>query len=130
MGAVVMGGRIHAVGGRFDTFFYNSDLHHAYDPATDAWRPRAPLPTARSGVAAAVLGGRMFVFGGESGAGVFPENEAYDPATDTWTTMAPMPTPRHGTGGAVVGNAIYVPAGGLVTGGSRPSTTHEAFTLS
>lgn len=128
MGVAVMGGKIHAVGGRFDTFFYNTDLHHAYDPVTNDWRPRALLPTARSGVAAAVLGGRMFIFGGESGGGVFSENEAYDPANDSWTTMAPMPTPRHGTGAGVVGNTIYIPAGGLVTGGSRLSTTHEAFT--
>ena len=61
---------------------------------------------------------------------MFAQNEAYDPATDSWTTMAPMPTPRHGTGAAVVGNAIYITAGGLVTGGSQPSTTNEAFTLS
>ncbi len=79
-------------------------------------------------MAAALLGGRMFVFGGEHGGGVFFQNEAYDPATDTWATMAPMPTPRHGTGAAVVGDAIYIPGGGLVRSGSRPSDANEALT--
>ncbi len=125
-----LGGRIHAVGGRFNTFDYNTNLHDAYDPSSDTWSPRAPLPTTRSGVAAAVLDGWIFVFGGERAGGVFSENEAYDPSTDRWATMTPMLTPRHGTGAAAVGNAIWIPAGGLVNGGSRPSIINEAFTLS
>jgi len=44
--------------------------------------------------------------------------------------MTPMLTPRHGTGAAVVGNGICIPAGGLVNGGSRPSTVNEMFSLS
>ena len=40
-------------------------------------RPPA-LPTARSGIAAAVLGPRLFVFGGEAPAGTFGQVEAYD----------------------------------------------------
>lgn len=92
-----------------------------------SWSSRAPLPTARSGVAAAVLNRWIFIFGGERAGGVFSENEAYDPAADRWMTMTPMRTPRHGTGGTVVGSLIYIPAGGLVNGGSRPSTTNEAF---
>jgi N-acetylneuraminic acid mutarotase len=87
------------------------------------------MPTARSGVAAAVLGGRLFVFGGEQAGGVFSENEAYDPETDRWVAMAPMRTPRHGTGAAAVGARIYIPAGGLTNGGSRPSSVNEAFAI-
>jgi hypothetical protein len=34
--------------------------------ATDRWKQRAPMPTARCGVAAAVLDGLMFVFEGEA----------------------------------------------------------------
>jgi len=82
-------GRIHAIGGRFNTFEYNTSPHDMYDPPRDAWLPRAPLPTSRSGVAAAVLNGWIFVFGGERAGGVFSENEAYDPITDRWTTMQP-----------------------------------------
>ncbi|MGH2436785.1 MAG: kelch repeat-containing protein, partial [bacterium] len=91
------------------------------------WRTLAPLPTPRSGVAAAVIARRIFVFGGEETGRVFSDNEVYDPSNNTWTVMAPMPTPRHGTGGAAVGSAIYIPGGGLTVGGSRPSTIHEVF---
>lgn len=128
-GLAVVVGKIHGIGGRFNTFEHNTDLHDVYDPAADSWSSRAPLPTARSGVAAAVLNGWIFVFGGERAGGVFSENEAYDPGADRWMTMTPMRTPRHGTGAAVVGSLIYIPAGGLVNGGSRPSTTNEAFGL-
>ena len=107
---------------------FNTNLQDVYDASADAWHSLAPLPTARSGVAAA-LAGRLFVFGGERTGGVFIENEAYDPQTDRWSTMAPMRTPRHGTGEAVVGQAIYIPAGGLTNGGSRPFTVNEAFVL-
>ena len=44
-GVVATGGRIHLIGGRVDTFYTNSHLHHAYDPAADKWEPRAPFPT-------------------------------------------------------------------------------------
>ena len=111
-----------------NTFEFNTDLHDIYDAAADAWRSLAPLPTARSGVAAAVLAGRLFVFGGERAGGVFIENEACDPRSDRWSTMTPMRTPRHGTGAAVVARRS-IPAGGLTNGGSRPSTANEAFLL-
>jgi hypothetical protein len=58
-----MDGRLYAVGGRIDgNYSRNLTSNEAYDPATGRWEQRAPLPTARSGIAAAVLEGRMFVF--------------------------------------------------------------------
>jgi len=87
----------------------------------------SPMPTARSGIAAAALGGRIYVFGGESPAGTFDENERYDPETDSWETMAPMPTARHGLGAAVVGGTVYVIGGGPEPGLSV-SGANEAYT--
>jgi hypothetical protein len=59
-----MGGRLYAVGGRIDgNYSRNLTSNEAYDPATDRWEQHAPMPTARSGIAAAVLEGRMLVFG-------------------------------------------------------------------
>jgi len=102
-----------------NTFEFNTDLHDIYDAAADAWRSLAPLPTARSGVAAAVLAGRLFVFGGERAGGVFIENEACNPRSDRWSTMTPMRTPRHGTGAAVVARRS-IPAGGLTNWAAAP----------
>jgi L-lactate dehydrogenase (cytochrome) len=49
---------VEAVGGRIDgNYSRNLASNEAYDPATDRWEQRAPLPTARSGIAAAVLEG-------------------------------------------------------------------------
>ncbi len=90
----------------------------AYDPATDQWQARTPMPTARSGIAAAMLAGRIVVVGGEAPAGTFAEVEAYDPKTNQWSAFPHMPTPRHGLGAAVVGDRLYV-----IGGGPKPGAT-------
>jgi len=104
----------------------NLDANEEYDPGRDTWTARRKLPTARSGIAGAVLRGRVHVFGGESPQGTFNQNEAYDPATDGWTTLAPMPTARHGLGAVTIGDAIYVVAGGPTPGGSQ-SPANERY---
>ena len=89
-----------------------------------------PLPTARSGLAAAVLDGRIHVFGGEGNpatpTGVFSENESYDVASGTWRTELAMRTPRHGIGAATIGTHIYIPAGATIAGFGT-SDVHESF---
>jgi hypothetical protein len=121
-------GKVHAVGGRLGSFARNLDVHEVYDPATDRWSSGPALPTARSGVAAVVAGGRLLVLGGEGSDGTFPENEGFDPASGKWTSYAGMPTARHGIGAAEVGGVVYVPSGGPTPGGSQ-TPVHEAFTI-
>ena len=93
------------------------DLHrrrpHRHDPGLRAdvagVRSREPGLRAaegrlhpRGGVAAAVLGSKLYIFGGEGNAnateGVFPNVEAYDPATDSWSSLPNLALPRHGLG--------------------------------
>lgn len=128
-GTVVIGDKIHVIGGRVDNFHTNSNLHHAYDPATDAWTFRNPLPTARSGHGAVLYRGKVFVMGGEGTNRVHAQMEAYDPVADAWEQYAPMKTPRHGLGAALVGDAIHVAGGGPIVGGGVQSAVHEAFAL-
>jgi N-acetylneuraminic acid mutarotase len=134
---VVWEGRIHVAGGRFNTFENNTGLHHVYDPASDTWRLRAPIPTPRSGHGMAVLRGRFWCMGGEERLydaqnrpidRVIGTVESYDPATDSWQHHAPMPTPRHGLGAALIGDTIYVAGGGPIVGGGIQTAVHEAFT--
>jgi N-acetylneuraminic acid mutarotase len=87
----------------------------------------ADLPTARSGITASALGGKLYVFGGEGPNGTFPQTEAYDPVREGWQTLAPMPTARHGLGSAVWQGRIHVIDGGPTPGGSF-SDLNEVFT--
>lgn len=91
---------------------------------TGRWVTKAPMPTPRTEVAVAALGGKVYVVGGFEGSGDVVE--VYDPAADRWAALAPMPTARHGLGAAVVGGVVYVIGGGPRPGGSF-SAVNEAF---
>src|SRR4029079_7218075 len=111
VGAVVVGGKIHAMSCRMDSFDFNTGLNAVYDPKTDGWTFRAPLPTPRSGPSAVYINDKIVVFGGEATGRVFGTNEGYDPKTDKWEALAPMRIPRHGLHGAtvaVIGNMVHV----------------------
>lgn len=83
------------------------------------WRTAAPAPTKRTEVAAATVGGKIYVVGGfeEPSLGnvlsfaITPSLEEYDPATDQWTAKAPMPVGLHHVGIGVVGGRLYVIGG-------------------
>ena len=106
---------------RIQSLTSNLTAAEAYDPATDGWTALPPVPTARGGIAAATLGGRIHVFGGEGSGGTFVANEAFDVARGSWVRLAPLPTSRHGLGAATVDDAIYV-----IGGGPRPGLTVSA----
>jgi len=109
---------IYVVGGRtFGSFGEgNKTTLEAYSPETDLWYSLADMPTARGGIAACALNGKLYVFGGEfftpNSSGVFEETEEYNPTTNTWRTLQPMPVPRHGMGAVAVGDSIFIIGGG------------------
>src|SRR5574341_2347835 len=96
-----------------------------YDPAADAWKALAPLPTKRGSPVAAVVGGKIYVIGGasvhpgSSEPAVHPARphrslssvEEYDPAANTWRARSPMPTARNHAAIGVAGGKIYVIGG-------------------
>jgi N-acetylneuraminic acid mutarotase len=127
--AVVVDGMISVVGGRMDTFDFNTGMHVAYDAKRDKWLERAPMPTARSGHGGVLYQGKLFCMGGEGSRRVFGQTEGYDPATDRWQSYAAMRTPRHGMGAATVGGAIHVAGGGPMNGGFYQTSLHEVFTI-
>ena len=83
----------------------------AYDPATNTWFARAPMPTPRSFAAGGVVDGMLYVAGGSNGTSSLATVEAYDPVTNTWTTKASMPAPLATATAAVADGVIYVMAG-------------------
>lgn len=87
-----------------------------YDPETDTWETKAPMPSVRVELQANVVDGKIYLIGGGSPAiRDFPNpanlNEVYDPTNDSWTEMAPIPTPVKDYASAVVDNKIYVIGG-------------------
>lgn len=98
LGVGVINGILYAVGGKV----YGSvgasvtGRLEAYNPATNTWTTKAPMPTARRGLGVAVVGGILYAVGGEVSGGSHPlaTLQAYNPATNTWSTKAPMPTAR------------------------------------
>jgi N-acetylneuraminic acid mutarotase len=94
-----------------------------YDPATDTWTPRAPMPGARAMAAAGIVDGMIYVIGGQtrlSGDGT-SSVYAYDPGTDTWAEKSPMPAERTWASGSVYDGQIYV-HGGCETWRMLPSS--------
>jgi hypothetical protein len=57
----VLDGKIYAIGG-----VGGSTKVEVYDPASDTWTSKAPLQSGRSFVSAAVFGGKIYAFGGNT----------------------------------------------------------------
>jgi len=124
-----LGDAIHVVGGR-QVGGGNLTAHEVYDPREDRWRNAAPMPQGQGGLAAAVLKGRLYAFGGEffdNDGGVYPEAWVYDPQADQWTAIEDMPTPRHGLGAVTLEEEIYVIGGAKGVGGDRTSAAVEVY---
>ncbi len=85
------------------------DTVYEFDPATERWTTRAPMPTARGGGAAAVLNGKIYVAGGRPPGG--NHFAVFDPADNTWQTLPALPTQRNHLGAATIGGKIYVIGG-------------------
>ena len=80
------------------------------------------MPSSRTEVAAAEVGGKIYVMGGFGRGGELVEK--YDPAKDSWRRRASLPRPLHHVGAAAVAGKIYV-IGGYVTGSGSMSTVYE-----
>jgi N-acetylneuraminic acid mutarotase len=84
-------------------------INEVYDPATNTWETKAPMPTARDGLQANVVAGKIYLTGGLTlGAQYVNLTEVYDPTTDTWTTAAPIPNYQSIFASAVADNKIYL----------------------
>lgn len=131
LAACVVGDAIYAIGGRTSNGPNGGgkvDIVECYDILTDEWTTVAPLPERRSDMAAEVVGGKIYIFGGfDQDRNVLNDVCMYDPTTDEWTTgLSPMPTAR-GAMYAVAthGGTVYVIGGW--DGRSSGLSTNEAY---
>jgi N-acetylneuraminic acid mutarotase len=97
----VVNGKIYVI-----TDYYN----YEYNPATDTWTAKKPLPTRRDSFGIAVYQNKIYAIGGKRGENL-ATNEVYDPVTDTWETKTPMPTKRAYLDANTVNGKIYLIGG-------------------
>jgi N-acetylneuraminic acid mutarotase len=104
-------GKLYAVGGWNGSYLATVE---EYDPATNAWATKQPMPTARESLGlAAAPNGKLYAVGGYNGS-YLATVEEYDPATNAWATKQPMPTARHALGLAAAPNGKLYAIGGDV----------------
>jgi len=124
LAGVEHGGKIYVLGGRGPggTGIYSTTLMNeleVYDTEANTWQTLPPMPTARAGLGAAIVGNTLYAIGGRVGwaGGVLKMGqvvntvEAYDINTGRWTTKSPLPTPRSDLVVLAHGGKIYAIGG-------------------
>ena len=105
--AAAAGDAIYLIGGFGTTTNRPVTTVHRYDTGTKRWSEAAPLPAPRGGHAAAVLNGRIHVFGGGNSMSTIDDHSIYDPQSNTWTAGAPLPRKMGSPAAAVVNGKLY-----------------------
>lgn len=122
----VVNGKLYVIGGQVLTTPSGTAITtlgsvEEFDPASNVWAVKTPMPTPRSGLDAGVVNGKIYAIGGHiiSGGTVtyYDVVEEYDPLLDAWTPRASMPTARSGLSVNVVNDIIYAVGGRLSSNG-------------
>ncbi len=127
LGVAALNGKIYAIGGTTESKFVPStpasailgdrDLggfvgtNEEYDPATDTWTYKAPMPTPRILFATAVYQNKIYCIGGKTSFGYIGVNEVYDTATNTWESKAQLPEGLGWATANVIDSKIHVIGG-------------------
>ena len=121
-----------------------SAYNMAFDPSTNRWAQRAPLPKAASHVGVTELDGKLYAIGGLSdNVHLGPHREAfvYDPIKDDWAEIAPLPSARGSIAVAAVAGRVHAlgghdsskvlemspPGGPLLRVGIGTVKTHDVY---
>jgi N-acetylneuraminic acid mutarotase len=124
-GAGVIDGKIYVTGGIQDNDDFRDELF-VYDPTTNKWTEKSPMPTQGFRGVTGVIDGKLYVVTNCDQENCFDFVSRalyrYDPATDTWAVLA-TPLAYHGWGyGGVIGGKFYV------TGGSNLLEVYDPAT--
>jgi N-acetylneuraminic acid mutarotase len=126
-GAAVVGGKIYVVGGFHQPFPKRDpiDLAWVFDPTTNHWDKRAPMPSKRGAMVVGAIGNIIYAAGGEhlrppgqpvpQGAPApyepITDFTAYDTVADRWSTLPGMKVARDHAYVGVINDRLYVVGG-------------------
>ena len=114
MACIALGSRIHLIGGAIGSDWRRSiDWHLVYDPQTDRFERRQPLPVARDHTGIVVVGSAIHILGGRVDSFHTNSNlhHSYDAVSDRWTFRTPLPTARSGQGCVLYRGKVFVMGG-------------------
>ena len=100
-------------------FTPNTNSNYMYDPATNDWTQKTPMPYFQSDFGLTTYQGQIYVIGGF--VNIFPTAtiQVYNPATDSWSNSTELPVAEGFLRAATVNGKIYV-MGGAFTGLAEP----------
>jgi len=115
----VLNGKIYLIGGYYGLEgIFTTDFVEVYDPATNKWETKTPMPSQRWGHAAFPFNGKIYVVGGALDWPIkkfYTTIEVYDPTSDSWTTLNRQDskglTGRWGFGACMANDKIYIVGG-------------------
>lgn len=115
VGVAALDGKVYVVGGTEQRDkappIWASTLNMAYDPASNTWQQRAPLPQGLSHVGVAALDGKLYAIGGFTDiVHMGPRSLAYvyDPRTDSWRALAELSSPQGSIAVAAAGGKLHI----------------------
>ena len=101
LSANIVDNKIYLIGGKryasAAPFYGETNINEVYDPSTDTWTTKNPIPTAVQGYGSAVLDNKIYVLGGSrvpstSGSSIsVSTNQVYDSQIDNWSLAAALP---------------------------------------
>lgn len=126
--AGVIDNRIYVAGGRQPGIRdYDSQPLKSveiYVPEADGWDVRSDMRSARACAGSAVLGGKLYVLGGELPAPrIHNKIERFDPQANSWQELPDMPYYVTGAGVVAVGEDLYVIGGYASLDGNMPQSS-------
>ena len=106
--ANVLDGKIYMIGGgRRGPQYDNFVMNQLYDPITDSWTTKTPLPTGVQWYVSVVVNNKIYIIRDSL-------NQIYDSETDTWNSGAPPPI------------TVDQPAAGVTAGDTE---THRIYII-
>jgi N-acetylneuraminic acid mutarotase len=117
MSANVVNGEIYLISGleMYYLPWYNLDENQVYDPKTDSWTTKTPIPNPVFGYASAVVDNKIYIIGGRD---ILSDprdqslTQIYDPENETWSYGRSLP------------NAIHSASAGVTSGVLAPKRVH------
>lgn len=125
----VIDGKIYYAGG-LDEFGASKTTTYCYDPALNSWSTKAVLPATFHDQAYAVVGGYLYIVGGQKAGAVTSEMWKYDPIADSWTSVSAfaLGITVDQSAATVINGMIHVAMGKDSTG--KPFSCHFVYSPS